>query len=103
MPSLHPRPYVTDVRSAELHPGCPTLSHVILTNSRPRNRGNSPMRLLVPVLLALLGVVAAQAQSVESFYRGRTINLVIGYSDGGGYDIHGRVLARHLGNHIPGN
>ena len=28
---------------------------------------------------------------------------MIGYSVGGGYDIHGRVLARHLGNHMPGN
>src|ERR1700730_14233357 len=64
---------------------------------------NSPMRSLVLALLALLGATASQAQSVESFYRGRTINLVIGYSVGGGYDIHGRVLARHLGRHIPGN
>ena len=61
------------------------------------------MRSLVLALLALLGTSAAQAQSVESFYRGRTINLVIGYSVSGGYDIHGRVLARHLGRHIPGN
>ena len=61
------------------------------------------MRSLVLALLALLGVTASQAQSVESFYRGRTINLVVGYSVGGGYDIHGRVLARHLGRHIPGN
>src|SRR5580658_6711367 len=64
---------------------------------------NSPMRSLVLALLALVGAAAAQAQSVESFYRGRTINLVIGYSVGGGYDIHGRLLARHLGKHIPGN
>ena len=40
------------------------------------------MRSLVLALLALLGASAAQAQSVESFYRGRTINLVIGYSVG---------------------
>ena len=59
-----------------------------------------------PTLFALLAALAAtpaHAQSVESFYRGRTINLVVGYSVGGGYDIHGRVLARHLGKHIPGN
>ena len=41
------------------------------------------MRSLVLALLALLGTSAAQAQSVESFYRGRTINLVVGYSVGG--------------------
>src|SRR5260370_27334839 len=62
------------------------------------------MRSIGLAFLVLLGAVgAAQAQSVESFYRGRTINLVIGYSVGGGYDIHGLVLARHLGRHIPGN
>ena len=46
---------------------------------------------------------AAQAQPVESFYRGRTVTIVVGYSVGGGYDAHARVLARHLGKHIPGN
>jgi tripartite-type tricarboxylate transporter receptor subunit TctC len=61
------------------------------------------MRTTALAFLAVLGTSAAQAQSVESFYRGRTINLVIGYSVGGGYDIHGRVLARHLGKHMPGN
>jgi tripartite-type tricarboxylate transporter receptor subunit TctC len=61
------------------------------------------MRVLASVLLVLVGTVAAEAQSVEDFYRGRTVNLVIGYSVGGGYDIHGRLLARHLGKHIPGN
>jgi tripartite-type tricarboxylate transporter receptor subunit TctC len=54
-------------------------------------------------LLSLPGAASAQAQSVESFYRGRTVTLVIGYSVGGGYDLHGRLLARHLGKHIPGN
>ncbi|TMJ79251.1 MAG: hypothetical protein E6G76_28730 [Alphaproteobacteria bacterium] len=41
-------------------------------------------------------------QSVEEFYKGKTINLVIGYSVGGGYDLYGRLLARHIGKHIPG-
>jgi tripartite-type tricarboxylate transporter receptor subunit TctC len=58
---------------------------------------------LLIALLALLTASPACAQSVEAFYRGRTINLVIGYSVGGGYDLHGRLLARHLGKHIPGN
>ncbi len=45
---------------------------------------------------------SAHAQSVEEFYRGKTINLIIGYSVGGGYDLYGRLLARHIGKHIPG-
>jgi tripartite-type tricarboxylate transporter receptor subunit TctC len=55
----------------------------------------------------LLTSVAAFAQSgadsVASFYKGRTINLLIGYSVGGGYDLYARLLSRHIGRHIPGN
>jgi tripartite-type tricarboxylate transporter receptor subunit TctC len=42
------------------------------------------------------------AQSVEDFYRGKTVNLIIGYSVGGGYDLYGRLVSRHIGKHIPG-
>ena len=52
--------------------------------------------------LALCGA-AAWADPVEDFYRGRTVTLVIGYSVGGGYDTYARVVAQHLGKHIPGN
>src|SRR5712671_5612355 len=39
----------------------------------------------------------------DDFYRGKSIQLVIGYGPGGGYDVYGRLLARHIGRHIPGN
>src|SRR5215831_15493478 len=45
----------------------------------------------------------AHAQSPAEFYKGRNIELYIGYSVGGAYDLYARVLARHLGKHIPGN
>jgi tripartite-type tricarboxylate transporter receptor subunit TctC len=45
----------------------------------------------------------ALADPVEDFYRGRNVTMVIGYSVAGGYDNYARVVARHLGNHIPGN
>ena len=62
------------------------------------------MRLLGWMLAALLGVSGvARADAVEDFYRGRTVNLYIGYSVGGGYDDYARAVARHLGKHIPGN
>ena len=41
--------------------------------------------------------------SVEDFYRGNIVELYVGFSVGGGYDIHGRLAARHLGRFIPGN
>ena len=43
------------------------------------------------------------ASADENFYQGKTIQLVVGYSAGGGYDTFARTVARHLGNHIPGN
>ena len=45
----------------------------------------------------------AQAQSPAEFYKGRNVDLYIGYSVGGGYDLYARVIARHIGKHIPGN
>ncbi|MEA2982955.1 MAG: hypothetical protein QOF09_4778 [Alphaproteobacteria bacterium] len=46
---------------------------------------------------------SAHAQSVSEFYKGKNVDLYIGYSVGGGYDLYARLLARHLGKHIPGN
>ena len=43
------------------------------------------------------------ADSVADFYKGKTIDLVIGLPAGGGYDAYGRLIARHIGDHIPGN
>jgi len=45
----------------------------------------------------------AEAAAPADFYKGRTISVIIGYSAGGGYDLYARVLAQHLGRHIPGN
>lgn len=46
--------------------------------------------------------IQALAQSPEEFYKGRNVNMIIGYGAGGGYDIYARALGRHLGKHIPG-
>jgi tripartite-type tricarboxylate transporter receptor subunit TctC len=59
--------------------------------------------LVALALSAALLTSSAQAAGVEDFYRGKTVSLTIGYSVGGGYDAYGRLLARHLGKHIPGN
>jgi tripartite-type tricarboxylate transporter receptor subunit TctC len=44
----------------------------------------------------------SQAQPAAEFYKGRQVDLYIGYSAGGGYDIYARLLARHIGRQIPG-
>ncbi len=62
------------------------------------------MRLLNALLALLCCLLAggARAQPVADFYRGKTVNVWIGYGPGGGYDLSARVLARHMGRHIPG-
>ncbi len=49
-----------------------------------------------------LASVPAAAQAVEAFYKGKTIDMTIGYSAGGGYDVYARIVARHMAGHIPG-
>ena len=62
-----------------------------------------PIASVCIIAAALASASPARAQTPAEFYRGKTINLDIGSSVGGGYDIHGRLLARHIGKHIPGN
>ncbi len=53
---------------------------------------------------AAIGLCApATAQTPEQFYKGKTIDFVIGYPPGGSNDVIGRLVARHLGKHVPGN
>jgi tripartite-type tricarboxylate transporter receptor subunit TctC len=59
--------------------------------------------LTVAVTLGFTSVSGAAADSVAEFYAGKSIALLIGFGPGGGYDAYARVLARHLGKHIPGN
>jgi tripartite-type tricarboxylate transporter receptor subunit TctC len=49
------------------------------------------------------GDTAARADAIADFYSGKSVQLVIGYAPGGGYDIYARALARHMARHIPGN
>lgn len=46
---------------------------------------------------------AAQADPVQDFYSGKTVQLRIGYGPGGRYDLSARLVARYLGKYIPGN
>src|SRR5262245_64856001 len=58
--------------------------------------------LAVIVAMATLAAGSAAAQSVEQFYRGRTINFLVASAPGGINDLTARLMSRHLGNHIPG-
>ena len=54
-------------------------------------------------LLTLSSISIAHAQGPADFYKGKTVDLLIGYSVGGGYDVYARLIAKHIGKHIPGN
>ena len=57
---------------------------------------------VMALLFASLVAGPARADPVADFYRGKTVTALIGYEAGGGYDLYARVLARHIGRHIPG-
>src|SRR5262245_49250868 len=59
----------------------------------------------MPALATLalpFAVTPARADLVADFYRGRQVQLLVGFSSGSVYDQHARLLARHLGRFIPG-
>jgi len=63
---------------------------------------------LTPTVAAVLLVASVSAQPVAAdeiadFYKGKSVNIVVGHEPATGFDIYARVLARHLGRHIPGN
>ena len=68
------------------------------------SRGKKRSQMLFSIALA--GVISAggsaAAQSVEDFYKGKTVEFVIGLSAGGGYDVYARLVARYMAAHIPG-
>jgi tripartite-type tricarboxylate transporter receptor subunit TctC len=59
--------------------------------------------LLGGLLLAGAAFMPAQADPLADFYHTHTLDLIVGYSAGGGYDSYARVVARHMGKFIPGN
>jgi len=61
--------------------------------------------LAAALLIGIAAFFPAHAfadDDVASFYKGKDVRLIVGYSPGGLYDITARLLARHLGDHIPG-
>jgi len=60
------------------------------------------MRLVGPAVIAMLALMATARADETSFYQGKSVNLIVGYGPGGGYDLFARVLARFMPNHMPG-
>jgi tripartite-type tricarboxylate transporter receptor subunit TctC len=53
-------------------------------------------------ILITLSSTPLSAQSPDAAFAGKTITVYVGYTAGGSYDLYGRLIARHLGQHLPG-
>ena len=72
-------------------------------SSRPPARTAVTIAVKTAVVVAALLVADIGCGSAQSDFSGKTIRLYIGTGPGGGYDTYGRLVARHMGRHIPGN
>ena len=56
----------------------------------------------LPILISVALITSALAASVEEFYKGKTIQFIVGGSAGGGYDTYTRLIARYFAQYVPG-
>jgi len=64
-------------------------------------QNNKP--IFMGAMAAILLAGTAQAQTPAEFYKGKTVEFLIGYATGGSNDTYSRMIAQHMGKHIPGN
>lgn len=62
-----------------------------------------PAALVAALVWLAFAPISTSAQPAEEFYRGKTIRFVVGFSAGGGFDAYSRMIARHMGKHVPGH
>lgn len=61
------------------------------------------MFALYGALLVIAGLSLTWTEAcAQPYYQGKTIQIIVGYSAGGGFDAYARTIARHLGKHVPG-
>jgi len=66
-------------------------------------KGMTKSRLGIALVAAIIFAASAGAQSPAESLAGKNVTLIIGFGPGGGYDLWGRLVARHIGKHLPGN
>src|SRR5438105_11251084 len=74
----------------------------VVSGDRGMNITQGPANAIAIALVTGLPS-SAHAQGVVDFYRGKTIEFLIGASPAGGYDVVGRLIANHMPRHVPGN
>ena len=63
---------------------------------------NVSIRFLLSAGVAAFCFSPALADPVEDFYKGKQLQFIIRTPVGGDYDSYSRLVARHIGKHIPG-
>jgi tripartite-type tricarboxylate transporter receptor subunit TctC len=64
---------------------------------------NTTRAIAIATILTIGTAISAPADEISDFYRGKSVNIVVGHEPATGFDVYARVLARHLSRHIPGN
>jgi tripartite-type tricarboxylate transporter receptor subunit TctC len=62
-----------------------------------------PAILVAPLLAALVSASTTPATAQPDTLAGKSVQMIIGFGPGGGYDLWGRTVGRHIGRHLPGN
>jgi len=60
------------------------------------------LQIALAAALVASGAGPLSAQPIEQAFAGKAITIYVGYTAGGSYDLYGRLIARHLGQHLPG-
>jgi tripartite-type tricarboxylate transporter receptor subunit TctC len=67
-------------------------------------RSTALFKVLSVALAALPSLICpAAADPVADFYKGKTVSIIVGAAEGGGFDVYARAAARHLPRHLPGS
>lgn len=74
-----------------------------LAQSAVEKIGVGACRAVVFGALVASATSFAKADPVADFYRGREVSIYVGSSSGGGFDLYGRLVARHMNAHLPGS
>ena len=66
-------------------------------------RKSTILTIIMVLAVSLAPSLNSEAASVADFYRGKTVEVYVGVSPGGGYSTFAQILVSYLGKHIPGN
>jgi tripartite-type tricarboxylate transporter receptor subunit TctC len=61
------------------------------------------VKMFATMAFIAVAPLPASAQGAADFYKGKTVQIVVGFGVGGGYDLYARALGRYLGKHLPGH